>query len=432
MKFNSKKFWQIFTFIFIIIIVITIIGVCFVWSKYNKELSLAWSFQRQGETTYLIVFQNSLELRPTGGFIGNFAEVTFDGIRLKNYTIYNTNAFDYGKPGIDSPQPFKDMLGIDQVQLRDSNWSPDFPTTAQKIIELYKLEGGVQNVSGVIAVNSSVLQEALKVTGTIYLDSIGKSLDYSNVLLELQYELNFGFAEKGISRSDRKEPIKDLASEIENRLKKYSWRQFYRFGNMLLSQADQKQVLLWSNNPNVQNKIIKLGWDGMVDQNVEGDYFMLVDSNLGALKTDYYMQRVISKDITNCSDDSSKLCSQLVIKYINSAKLATPLNNDYKSYTRVLLPKEAFVTKVQGIEPRIEPVDYSYNYDKKVVGFEIMIPFNSSKEIILDYTIPKPDIYNLSIQKQSGIKGFDFTFNYKISNLSESLFIDSDWIWKNK
>lgn len=429
MKFNSKRFWRIFAFIFIVIIIITTISGIFVWSKYKEEFALAWAFQKQNEVTYLVIFQNSLELRPTGGFIGNFAEVTFDGRKLESYNIYNTNAFDYGKPGIDSPKPFKDMLGINQIQLRDSNWSPDFPTTSRQIIDLYKLEGGVKNIEGVIAVNSFVLPEILKITGPIYLDSLGKNVDEQNVLLELQYELNFGFLEKGISRSNRKEPIRDLASEIETRIKNLSFNKLINFGDMLIDQANQKQILIWSNNSNVQSQVIKLGWDGSINSVEKGDYLMLVDANLGALKTDYYMERSMSKYVDIC-ENNNKLCSRVTIKYTNTAKEATPLNNDYNSYTRVLLPKEAFVSQVQGIESRVQPIDYSYSYDKKVIGFEIMVPFNSSKEIILDYSIPKPSIYKLTLQKQPGINGFNFDFNYNIKDIKQSQFIDSDWSWQ--
>lgn len=428
MKFNSKKFWQIIASIFIVISIITIIIGFVFWSKYKKELALAWAFQKQNEVTYLVIFQNSLELRPTGGFIGNFAEVTFEGRRLKSYNIYNTNVFDYGKPGIDSPQPFKEMLGVNQIQLRDSNWSPDFPTTSRQIIDLYKLEGGIKNIEGVIAVNSFVLPEILKITGPIYVDSLGKNVDSQNVLLELQYELNFGFLEKGISRSNRKEPIKDLAFEIETRLKKLAVNKLIHFGDMLIDQANQKQILIWSKNSNVQNQVINLGWDGSINSGEKGDYLMVVDANLGALKTDYYMERSISKDLDSC--ENNKLCSKVTIKYTNTAKEATPLNNDYKSYTRVLLPKDAFVSQVQGIESRAEAVDYSYSYDKKIVGFEIMVPFNSSKEIVLEYSIPKPSVYKLTLQKQPGISGFNFDFNYKPKDIKKSQFIDSDWIWQ--
>lgn len=401
-----------------------IIAVLFVWINYRKELSLAMSIRGQGEVNYLVIFQNTLELRPTGGFIGNFAEVTLDNGMLKDYTIYNTNVFDYGKPGIDAPETYKNMLGLQQMQLRDANWAPNFPTTAKQIIDLYELEGGTKDISGVIAVNASILPEILKIIGPVSIEAIDKELNHNNVLLDLQYELNFGFIEKGISRSARKEPIKDLAFEIYNRINKSSIVTLTMLADMLIQQTNQKQIMLWSNNPDVQSNIVSLGWDGGIDIDTQKDYLKLVDANLGSLKTDYYMKRAIKKDIRECDND--KICSTVTISYNNTAKESTPLNTDYKSYTRVLLPQNAFVNSIIGIDKFNSKVDYSTAYNKKIVGFQILVPVNTTNDIIIDYTIPKLEQYGLDIQKQSGIDGFDFILENKINNTQISEFIQTD------
>lgn len=424
MKFSSKNIFKIIALILGILITLAIILIAIFWSKYRLELDLIQSIRYQKQTTYLVLFQNTLELRPTGGFIGNFAEVTLSGGRVKNYTIYNTNLFDYGKPGIEAPEIYKTMLGVNQMQIRDGNWAPDFPTTAQQIIDLYKLEGGTENIAGVIAVNASVLPEILKIIGPVSIKSIDKELTADNILLEVQYELNFGFVEKGISRSERKEPIKDLALEIENRIRKASIIKLYDLGNMLLKQAQEKQILVWSQDDKIQSKIVKLNWDGEVKKEIKGDYLMLVDANLGALKTDYYMKRSIKKEVSECGD---KICSTITISYNNTAKTASPLNNDYKSYTRVLLPQEAFVNSVKGVEKRSVEVDYTKAYNKKIAGFQILVPVNSSKQIIIEYSMPKLEKYTLDLQKQSGIEGFDFNLVNNLDNKRVNEFIRADW-----
>ncbi len=395
----------------------------FVWFNYRKELALAMAMRGQGEVNYLVIFQNTLELRPTGGFIGNFAEVTLNNGRIQDYNIYNTNLFDYGKPGVEAPEPYKNMLGLQQMQLRDANWAPNFPTTAQQIIDLYKLEGGTKDIDGIIAINASVLPEILKIIGPVSIDSIDEELNADNILLALQYELNFGFLEKGISRDARKEPIKDLAFEIDNKISKSSVFTLYVLGETLLQQANQKQIMLWSQNDNIQSNITQLGWDGAIDINSQKDYLKVVDANLGALKTDYYMKRSIKKNVRECGDE---ICSTIIITYNNTATNASPLNTDYKSYTRVLLPKDAFVNTVIGAEKRSNEVDYSGAYNKKIAGFEIKVPFNSSKDIVIEYTMPKLAQYGLDVQKQSGIEGFDFILDDKINNQKVDEFIQAD------
>jgi hypothetical protein len=421
----KKRILTILGIILLIIISISLIIWGIIWSQYRQEINLAQAIQKQGDVTYLVLFQNTLELRPTGGFVGNFAEVTLSKGKVKKYTIYNTNAFDYGKPGINAPEPIKIMLGVDTLQMRDGNWSPDFPTTAKQMIDLYKLEGGSQNINGIIAVNAAVLPEILKIIGPVNVEGIDGELNADNVLLSVQYELNFGFIDKGISRADRKEPIKNLAVEVEKRIRKASPQTLYKIGNMLIEQANQKQLLLWSSDQKVQDKVETLNWDGAIENNGEGDYFMLVDANLGSLKTDYYMKRDISKTVNTCGD---KLCSTITIRYTNTAQTASPLNNDYKSYSRILLPQNAFINTITGIEK--DKIDYNSEYNKKVAGFQIDIPFNSTKDIFIDYTIPKTQQYSLQIQKQPGIAGFGFNLDYKPKSKQVSEYINSDWNWK--
>ncbi len=423
MKFLAKHIFKIIALILGGLALLGIVIMVIFWSKYRSELDLIQSIRAQKESTYLVLFQNTLELRPTGGYIGNFAELTLENGKIKDYTIYNTNVFDYGKPGIEAPEPYKRMLGIQEMQLRDANWAPNFPTTAQQIVDLYKLEGGTKDIAGVIAVNASVLPEIIKITGPVSIDSMEEELNSENILLALQYELNFGFLEKGISRDARKEPIKDLAFELDNKISKSSIFTLYLLGEMLLQQADQKQIILWSKDSNVQVKIAKLGWDGSINIDAQRDYLKVVDANLGALKTDYYMKRAIKKNVRECED---KICSTITITYNNTATNSSPLNTDYKSYTRVFLPRDAFVNTVIGVEKRPNEVDYTTAYNKKVAGFEIKVPFNSSKDIVIDYTMPKLDKYGLDIQKQSGIEGFDFTLDNQIDDKQINEFIQTD------
>lgn len=414
--------WTIIT----LIVCVIVIGI-WVWRVYGKEIQLVQALSQDTETTYLVLFQNTLELRPTGGFVGNFAELTLKKGRVKNYTIYNTNAFDFGKPGIDSPQPFKDMLGVQQIQMRDGNWSPHFPATAEQMISLYTLQGGEKEINGVIAVNALLLPEVLRIMGPVRVDGIDEELTPENVLLTIQYELNFGFIDRGVDRRDRKEPIRDLAAELESRISNTSPINLYRLATMMVDQADKKQILMWSKDDTIQKRIDNLGWNGVIDTDTVGDYFMLVDANLGALKTDYYMERDIKKTVDECGD---KLCSKISIMYRNTAKTASELNNDYKSYSRIIVPKDAFITNITGIESRPTPIDYSTAYNKKFAGFEINVPFNGQREVIIEYTMPKLKEYTLDIQKQPGIVGYDFELDYRPGNKKENVFIDSDWSWK--
>ena len=55
-------------------------------------------------------------------------------------------------------------------------------------------------------------------------------------------------------------------------------------------------------DPNLESLVESVYWDGRVAPDWGGDYFMMVDANMGSLKTDYYMKREISYDIDLTAD----------------------------------------------------------------------------------------------------------------------------------
>src|SRR5579859_7780532 len=84
---------------------------------------------------YVILFQNSEELRATGGFMGSYALVELQNGRLTKLDIqdiYQPDGQFYGF--VEAPPGVKDYLSSGKgLRLPDANWSPDFPTSAAAI-----------------------------------------------------------------------------------------------------------------------------------------------------------------------------------------------------------------------------------------------------------------------------------------------------------
>jgi hypothetical protein len=93
------------------------------WNAYSEERILLNHFRTTEKETYLVLFQNHMELRPTGGFIGNFAEVTVQNGSIVDYNLVNANDFDYQKPGRKPPQPLQEVLNLPKHQAKARPWS---------------------------------------------------------------------------------------------------------------------------------------------------------------------------------------------------------------------------------------------------------------------------------------------------------------------
>ncbi len=371
------------------------------WRTYSEERILLNHFRTAEEETYLVLFQNHLELRPTGGFIGNFAEVTIKEGNITEYRVINANDFDYNKPGQKPPRPLREVLNLPKQQMRDANWNADFSQTARVVRELYHKEGGDKDIAGVIGVTSHVLPKLMEYTGPVSVEGVDKTFTAENVLWEIQKELNFGYLNNpDRSRANRKRPLKRLVRMLENELRSLTRREKLRVASDLYTLAEENQILFSFQNPHLQQQIESLRWGGRI-QNAEDGYLYVVDANLGALKTDRFIEREWSLSESNCSD-SRDLCGTLQLTYTNTAEKPSKLNTWYRSYTRVYLPEGAFVEEVRGIkgDPRFDT-----KHNKKETGFLFRVPVGESKTIHISYTRPPADSKKARflIQKQPGV-----------------------------
>ena len=131
-------------------------------------LEMVPEIANEQEKTFLILFQNNNELRPGGGFIGTFGIMKVKDSSVTFVDTHDSTVFDSGmETGIEPPYPMQSTLSISDWEFRDSNWSPDFATNAEKADYFYHLQGGQENLDGVVAISTNLLPTFLKVTGPV-------------------------------------------------------------------------------------------------------------------------------------------------------------------------------------------------------------------------------------------------------------------------
>ena len=137
-----------------------------------------------GPRTYLLVFQNNAEIRPTGGLPGSWAEVRAkDG---KAEIVRQGTATEF--PRRDTPilplsagelEVYSDLLG---VYFQDANFTPDFPRAAQLLAARWQ-EKYADRLDGVMSLDPVALSYLLKATGPVNVGDV--VLDADNVVSEL-------------------------------------------------------------------------------------------------------------------------------------------------------------------------------------------------------------------------------------------------------
>ncbi len=353
------------------------------------------------EKTFLLLFQNDMELRPGGGYIGSFGIFKIKNGQIKEFSVHDLSNFD-GRipPIIKPPYPMEKTLHINAWKLRDSNWSPDFPTNAQKADYFYHLGKGQEKFIGVIAINTHVLASLLKVTGPIKLVNYPSVYNSENAILNLEYQVEKGYIQQGIKKGDRKSVMNILAKAILKKIMILSNSKKLALAKIILQDLNQKDIQFYFKNKKLEQQAVLANWSGEVDQNWTGDYLMLVDANLGSFKSDYYIKRNF-----NYTVDLSKKIPQATLKitYRHTGKNKDWMTKDYLTFLRIYVPAQSWLVSSQGLKD----IQYKNELKKKYFGSLINIPLGESRTIELHYNLPftiNINNYNLLIQKESGLE----------------------------
>ena len=357
--------------------------------------------QDNKERTFLILFQNNMELRPGGGYIGTFGVLKIKNGHITQLQTNDLSNFDGRVPdGIPTPYPMKETLNVSDWKMRDSNWSPDFATNAQKAEYFYYLGQGQEKFDGVMAINTNVLTSFLKVTGPVQLDGYPGAYDSENAILALEYQVEKGYAQQGISKGERKTVMNSLADAIMKKVFALKTSQKIDLAKIILGDLNQKDIQLYFMDPQLEKSAETAGWAGAVDQSWNRDYLMMVDANLNSFKSDYYIKRSFDYTI-DLSGDTPK--ADLKITYVHTAKQADWMTKNYQSYLRVYVPQGSWLDSSQGLSD----IQYGDELGKKYFGSVVQIPIGQTRTFELGYNLPKninASNYSLLIQKESGVE----------------------------
>ena len=172
-----------------------------------------------GPRTYLVLAQNNQELRATGGFISGVGELHIEGGRIASLQFDDSYAVDnFGVPHEVAPADFQATLGGQLWLFRDTNWDPDFPTSARRALEVYANDRGVQ-ADGVVTLDLTALQGLVDATGPIQVEGIEEIVTGANVLQVIQAA--WGEPAGGSGQEwwlHRKDFMGEIASAAMNRL----------------------------------------------------------------------------------------------------------------------------------------------------------------------------------------------------------------------
>ena len=249
-------------------------------------------FGGQGLRRYLLVFQNPSELRPTGGFMGSFAMIEVDNGKIIKMDVPAGGSYDLKgqlNQYVEPPAPL--LLTDKRWEFQDANWYPDFPASAQNILWFYRHSRNI-SADGVIAINASVLQRILSITGPITDSKRDITLSSVNALPLIQDIVEHGPEKKDFKP---KQILADLAPQFIEYFKNLQSENLMPVLTNLEEALDQKEIQVYLSDDPSEANIQNLGWGGQIANTTEGqDYINVVNTNIQGQKSDARIEQTIS------------------------------------------------------------------------------------------------------------------------------------------
>lgn len=303
--------------------------------------------------TYLMLFQNSMEMRPTGGFIGSVATATFEDGRMSALAVSDVYTLDGQLKGhVDPPAPLRELMGAEHWYLRDSNWDPDFAKSATQAAWFYEKETGAR-VDGVVAISVPFITDLLRATGPLELTDFNDRVTADNFfgksLLYTQTDFFPGSTQK-------KDFLGSLAAALMRRMTQEKGAAAGAILEAVIAGLEGKHILFYFPDPELQALVSRWGWAGATTPipslcagSAEGacptDGIAVVEANVGVNKANYFVAREALHQIALAEDGTSS--QSLTLRYHNASTADTALGGGaYRAYVRLLLPPGASVESV--------------------------------------------------------------------------------------
>lgn len=375
--------------------------------------------------TYLLLAQNSEELRPTGGFISGVGLITIDGGDLgdmdfsDSYTVFN--------PDVDHPLAPPDLertMGAQILVFRDSNWSADYPAAASVAQSLYQLDTGTAT-DGVFAFDIEATRRLIGAMEPLALPGYDEPVTSQNLAAAMRevwaapVDIETTVVDRETSQwwRHRKDFMGDLAAAARAKVEAGEV-DFGALAQAVYSSLQEKHILLSVNDPATMALLRDSGWAGAVDPG-EADYLFVVDSNVGWNKVNTLVDRSTRYTVRPLADGSAE--AELRLAYTHGGQaIEGPCVQEvhygdtyedlrrycYFNYLRVYVPDGAQLLDAQGFEP--DSVDQAFGEAGSTVfsGF-VVTPSGGEHEVTLRYRLPasvfQDGLYRLRIQKQAGV-----------------------------
>lgn len=379
---------------------------------------------------YLLIFQNSGELRATGGFMTAYADVTLSDGKLGPLASHNIQKLDtqvtYQPP---PPLPVS-YLPVTYWHLRDANTGmssplgaiPDVPEAVNNIMRFYNSIPNAPYLNGVVFVNTWMVDGLIADVGGLTVPTVpGKSIHLTPQNANYEMEM---MAEGGaLPPRIRKHFIGTMMKELLHKVFHGHMSELLKVGGTFIQALDHEQLMFYFHNAEAQRLVVQHNWGGIIPSHVNGNFVEVVDQNLLGHKDNYWMHESYAVNVTTKNGHNLET---VTIHWVEPAIVVPKppyLVVPYHSWVTVLAPNGSRYVSMTGsasggngagggidsyIQQTSDPL-----LNKEEFGGHMNLPGRMSKSeppsqgtVVTQFWLPSGvNINHMLLQKQPGLRG---------------------------
>ncbi len=310
---------------------------------------VSWLLGVGQQRRFLIQTMDSAELRPSGGFTGQYGVLQIQDGRMGPFSLRDVALLDYAGNGVElgrkAPPAYSSWMNFGNWGLRDSNLSGDYPTTAQMSMQVFQDEGGGP-VDGDISFTPTFIGHILDITGPIHVAEYNETITSKNLEDRLHYyqqDYNAIAIEhqksNDSSHAARKAFTSLLGKLLLDRVRQLSTKQLLAVVKSAIKDIQSHDLEIYFANQQAEQWLSEHGYSDATDNFTKQDGFQVVQANISISKASQYVHTTEHDDIVLDAQGGATHNLTITLDYQQTGPVYG--YDTYADYIRVYAPQNA-------------------------------------------------------------------------------------------
>lgn len=371
---------------------------------------------------YLVLLQNTDELRATGGFMGAYTILDWASSEPFRFTlrdIYDPSGMSSVLPS--PPGQGEYLSGGDGLRLVDANWDADFPTSAERILWFFEhIHNDPQQYDGVITVPLTLVEDVLAALGSVYLPDQAEWVSAETLATVARRDRELFFP----GSQEKTQVLQGLTNALLLKLAELRPSEWRRLVADVVKSPHWRDVQVFARDPALQRLVTIFHLDGSVEPFTTAELFLFpVESNVGINKANRGITRQTEVRVAGQQLEwVSRWTNHFTLAdrpepVESNSEYATAEHLSYVNYQRVLTHPELVVEEIWVGDERVEGWDDELVTSRagdvyRQVGFLVVVPESTAVTVRVVWSLSttlaeeltQADRTGVTLQRQSGVQ----------------------------